>query len=122
MPDEKDLSQATSAAPAGTTDASHATTEISYCPFLGLYHYKRANGDEYLFDVDKLELSIMAYVRQGDPRQAEFMAGLTGLARQYPHCIVTLQADMSFKVLVLESRKEEQPGSGDNPPALVIKK
>jgi len=27
-------------------DPKSATTEISYCPHLNLYHYKRADGDE----------------------------------------------------------------------------
>lgn len=105
---------------AGVTDAAHATTQISYCPYLGLYHYRRADGSEYLFDVDKLEIAIINYQKQGDVRQAEFMANLTALARQCPHSIIEIDSELNYKILQLEVRKEEVPGSGDEAPKPVV--
>jgi len=104
----------------GTTDAEHATTQISYCPYLGLYHYSRADGFDALFDANKLELALTAYLKQGDTRQAEFMASLTALARECPHAIIELDAELNYKILQLEPRTEEQPGSGDEPPKLSV--
>jgi hypothetical protein len=70
-----------------------AATEISFCPHLQLYHYRRADGVDYLFDTVKLEEAIDGYIKQGDPRQADFMVALTGLARQYPHQVVAFNAE-----------------------------
>ncbi len=63
-------------------------TEIAYCPHLDMYHYKRVDGADYMFDTAQLEKSVEAFAREGKPRDAEFMAILTGLARQYPHKVV----------------------------------
>jgi hypothetical protein len=104
----------------GTTDAASATTQISYCPYLGLYHYSRADGQDYLFDAVQLEEALMAYLKQGDTRQAEFMTALTSLARECPHSIVELDSEMNYKILQLAPRVEEQPGTGDEPPKLSI--
>jgi len=106
--------------PPGTTSAEKATTQISYCPYLGLYHYSRADGEDYLFDAGQLELALMAYQKQGDLRQAEFMSALTSLARQCPNSIVEIDSEMNYKILQLEPRVEEQPGTGDEPPKLSI--
>lgn len=106
----------------GTTDAEHATTQISYCPYLGLYHYCRADGEDFMFDVDKLELMLISYQKQGDARQAEFISALTALARQCPHSIVELDSDLNYKILQLEPRREEMPGEGDEPPKLLVVK
>jgi hypothetical protein len=73
--------------------AEPKVTRISYCPCLGIYHYKRSDGDEFFFDSEKLEQSLMVYVQQGDQRQGEFMAMLTGLARQIPHKIIEIDAE-----------------------------
>lgn len=69
--------------------ASTVATEISYCPHLDLYHYKKADGTDYMFDTEQLTKSLEVLMKQGDPRQAEFMAVLTGLGRRYPHKVVS---------------------------------
>jgi hypothetical protein len=70
-----------------------AATEISFCPHLRLYHYRRADGSDYLFDDVKLEEAVDGYIKQGDPRQADFMAVLTAMARKYPHQVVAFNAE-----------------------------
>jgi hypothetical protein len=66
-----------------------AATEISFCPHLNLYHYKRADKTEYFFNTQQLEQSVEAYAKAGAPKQAEFMAVLTGFARRFPHKVVS---------------------------------
>lgn len=68
------------------------TTEISYCPCLGIYHYKRSDGDEFFFDNLKLEESLMMYIQQNQPRDAEFMSQLAGMARLAEHKIVVVDS------------------------------
>jgi hypothetical protein len=72
----------------GTKSVSIAT-EISYCPHLDIYHYRRADGSDYMFNTEQLKLAIEGWAKQGDQRQAEFMAVLTGLGRRYPHKVVS---------------------------------
>jgi hypothetical protein len=62
--------------------------EISYCPCLGTYHYKRSDGEEYFWDNDKLEQTLTYYLTQGKARDAEFMARLTTAARETPHKVL----------------------------------
>ena len=98
--------------PSGTTDAEHATTEIAYCPNLGLYHYKRADGTHFMFDRNRLEIAIEAYLKEGDQKQAEFMSTLTGYARRYPHVFVILGADGTYELRKMEIPEEERQVSG----------
>jgi hypothetical protein len=69
------------------------STSISFCPHLGLYHYTRADGVDYLFDTHKLEEAIDSYLKSGDTKQADFMATLTGVARLHPHKIVSFDEE-----------------------------
>jgi hypothetical protein len=66
-----------------------AATEIAYCPHLQIYHYLRVDGVDQIFDSSQLERAIETFQKQGDSRQAEFMAILTGFARQFPHQVVS---------------------------------
>jgi hypothetical protein len=95
-----------------------AATSISFCPHLGLYHYTRADGVDYLFDTKKLEEAIDAYLKSGDTKQADFMATLTGVARLHPHKIVSFDEEgkCSMSDLALESPAVEA-GSGTKTPA-----
>jgi hypothetical protein len=69
------------------------SVEISYCQCLGIYHYKRSDGDEYFWDNDKLEQTLTVYLGQGKTKDAEFMARLTTAARETPHKLLTFGAD-----------------------------
>ncbi len=75
-------------ASSATTGQSKIATKISYCPHLDIYHYTRADGSDYMFDTAQLEKSVETYAKEGNTREAEFMAVLTGLARRYPHQVV----------------------------------
>jgi hypothetical protein len=66
-----------------------AATEIAYCSHLQIYHYRRVDGVEQIFDSSQLVKAIETFQKQGDERQAEFMAILTGFARQFPHQVVS---------------------------------
>ncbi len=68
-------------------------TTISFCPQLGLYHYTRADGVDYIFDTPKLEQAIDGYLKSGDTRLADFMAALTSAARLNPHRIVSFDEE-----------------------------
>jgi hypothetical protein len=96
----------------GVTDAEHAATAIAYCPHLGMYHYWRADGSEFMFDRVELLQSLEAYSRSGDTRQGEFMAGLTGHARRYPHVIVIVRTDGTYALQKLEIPEDERGESG----------
>jgi hypothetical protein len=61
------------------------SVEISYCPCLGIYHYRRSDGDEWFWDNDKLEHTLTVYLGQGKAKDAEYMARLTTAARETPH-------------------------------------
>lgn len=87
---------------------SGAATKISYCPALRIYHYWRIDGTEAFFSQERLEQSIDAYIRDGKPADAEFMAFLTGLARRYPHREVVF--DSEGKCTVGEVEKEVDGG------------
>lgn len=90
-----------------------AVTEIAYCPHLDIYHYRRADGSEYLFDSSQLEKSVEGYQKQGDVRQAEFMAMLTGFARQFPHQVVSFddRGNLNLREL-LERKLSVEPEEG----------
>jgi len=79
---------------AETSDSkTKVVTEISYCPCLGIYHYKRSDGDEFFFDNDKLEESLMVYIQQDEKRQAEFMSKMAVMARYAAHKIVMIDSE-----------------------------
>jgi hypothetical protein len=105
----------------GTTDADKSQTLISYCPFLGLYHYKRADGDEFFFDRDKLESAVNAYLAQGDFQNAEFMSVLTAYSRQYPHMVITLFPDGTYTLGRLEIPPDERDTKVIEDVGLVLK-
>lgn len=69
------------------------STEISYCPHLGMYRHRTADGSDYMFDTEQLEKAVEAYIKSGDARQAEFMALLTGMARQHPHQVLSFDEE-----------------------------
>lgn len=88
-------------------------TEIAYCPHLGIYHYRRADGDEFMFDEVGLEQAVEAYIKQADTRQAEFMASLTAFARQFPHQVVSFDADGNLNLRELLAREHQGEESAD---------
>lgn len=92
----------------GTTDATRATTAIGYCPHLGMYHYKREDGEEFFFNREQLEISLADYLQQHDLKQANFMAKLTGYARKYPHVMVVIKADGTYNLVRLEIPEDER--------------
>lgn len=69
-------------------DVKKLLVEISYCPCLGIYHYKRSDGDDFSFDNEKLEQILAGYLSQGKSRDAEYMARLTTGARETPHKVL----------------------------------
>jgi hypothetical protein len=93
--------------------AKDVTVQISYCPTLGLYHYKRIDG-EYFFDGEQLEVGIEVYLRDGKKTDAEFMSKLTSWARIFPHKLVTFFSDKTFEirepVVSKLEEDEEMPG------------
>lgn len=102
--------------PAGVVPGKDITVQISYCPALGLYHYRRSDG-EYFFDGDQLEQSLEAYLLDGKKMDAEYMAKLTSFARVFPHKLVTFFADKTFEVRdpVVAPLEDDEPG--DREPA-----
>jgi hypothetical protein len=96
---------------------STVATEISYCPNLDVYHYVRygQDGADYMFTTSQLEKAIDTYIRQGDPRQAEFMAILTGLARRYPHKKATFDEQGQCYLSPLEPVPPPADGPEDAP-------
>ena len=90
-----------------TSDFKDATTEISFSPHLGIYHYKRGDGEEWFFNTEQLEASIDAYLKQGNAQEADFMGGLTAWARKFPHKVAVFYPDGRFEVRKIESRKDE---------------
>ena len=105
----------------GTTDVDKSQTLISYCPYLGLYHYKRADGAEFFFDRDKLLKAVEAYLKQGDFQNADFMAVLTAYARQYPHMVITLFPDGTYTLGRLEIPVDERDTKVIEEAGLVLK-
>jgi hypothetical protein len=79
-------------------DPKSLSVEISYCPCLGVYHYKRSDGVEYYWDNDKLEHTISVYIQQGKARDAEFQARLTTAARETPHKILIFRGDGTCEI------------------------
>lgn len=90
-------------------------TTISYCPHLDVYHYTKVGGEEYFFDTAQLEHAIDTHLKNGDARQADFMATLTGLARRCPHCLVEFNAEgrPTFRELVAKKMDDEAVKLGD---------
>lgn len=78
------------------------STEISYCPHLDVYDYKRVDGT-YRFNTPELEKTISMYLDQGKTRDSEFMAVLTAMARRYPHKRVKFDAEGNCNVTTLEA-------------------
>jgi hypothetical protein len=91
-----------------------AATEISFCPHLQIYHYRRADGSEYMFDTEQLKQSIDTLLKTGSAREAEFMAMLTAAARRYPHQRVAFDNDGNSRLTSLEvARSPEDEGGGE---------
>lgn len=95
-----------------------ARTEISYCPEMGIYHFRQADGKEFLFDTPRLLADLDAGLK-GTPesrRYAEFMSLLTGFARQFPHKVVSFGEDgcVNLSELVKPEKfgEDDPPGSG----------
>jgi hypothetical protein len=97
MPDLTPESPPESSSDSKDISKKEVTVQISYCPSLGLYHYKRFDG-EYFFDGEQLEISLETYLRDGKNMDSEFMAKLTSWARVFPHKIVTFFSDLTFEV------------------------
>ena len=100
-----------------TPKVPKARTEISYCPEMGIYHYQRADGKEFLFDNKRLLADLDECVKKGPEgqRYAEFMSLLTGFARQFPHKVVSFDEDgcVNLSELVKPERfDEDAPGPG----------
>lgn len=74
------------------TDPSSNIT-ISYCPDLKIYHYTKVGEPECLFTTEQLVEAMDDDLKGGRKEQAEVMALLTGCARQYPHQVVSFDAD-----------------------------
>ena len=91
--------------PEKTAVKESAATEISFCPHLGIYRYKRADGSDYMFDSVQLEATINSYLKAGQSMEAEFMAVLTGFARRYPHKVVAFDEEGKCKLRDLEEQK-----------------
>jgi len=81
-----------------------AATEISFCPHLGIYRYKRADGSDYMFDSAQLEITVNSYLKAGKSMEAEFMAVLTGFARRYPHKVVSFDEEGKCRLRDLEEQ------------------
>jgi len=75
---------------------------------LGIYYYKREDGEEFFFNREQLEVSLELYLRQHDTKQANFMARLTGYARQYPHVMVVINADGTYNLVRMEIPEDER--------------
>jgi hypothetical protein len=84
-----------------------AATEIAYCPHLRVYHYRRANGEEWIFDESQLVAAIEGYLKAADERQAEFMAMLTGFARKFPHQVVSFDEEGKLNLRELLEAKHD---------------
>jgi len=102
MSDPKDVS---STARSSSEGPGSAATEISFCPHLKMYRYKRADGVDYMFDNVQLEETIESYIKVAKAREAEFMALLTGFARRFPHQVVIFDSDGKCKLQKLEEQK-----------------
>lgn len=103
--------------------AGKAATEIAYCPHLQVYHYLRVDGVEHVFDQRDLERSIDGYLRNGNERQAEFMATLAGFAKQFPHQVVSFDEQGRLNLRELLARELEVDGAEAAPagsPAAVL--
>jgi len=97
-----------------TKPVGSAATEISFCPHLGIYRYKRADGVDYMFDNVQLEQAIESYIKAANPREAEFMAFLTACARKCPHQVVAFDehGQCNLQELVEKSPYPNEPGQG----------
>jgi hypothetical protein len=113
------MSDEVKAEEAGKEAPATAATEIAYCPHLGIYHYRRIDGSEYLFDKLQLESAIDSYLKGADVREAEFMAQLTAFARQFPHQVVSFNTRGELNLRELLAQKSGDPeaseGGADEP-------
>lgn len=102
----------------GAEPAKKVATEIAHCPELGFYHYRRADGAEFMFDTLSLEKAIEGYLQQGDERQAEFMVMLTTYARQFPHVVVPFDENgILDQAFLLERLREREAAAAASAPA-----
>jgi len=76
----------------------NAKIKISFCPELEIYHYLSNDGTEYFFDQEKLLQTVETYISQKQFDQAEFMGRVTAWSRNYPHKIIVLSSDGSYKI------------------------
>lgn len=74
------------------------TISISYCPELGLYHYRRSDGDEFWWDNEQLERSLEACIKDGKVVEADWMSRVTTAAREVPHKVAVFSPDGTCKV------------------------
>lgn len=73
-------------------------TMIAYCPDLDVYRYWREDGLDSMFDGVQLVAAIDSYIKQAKARDADFMARLTGFARQFPHKVVAFDGEGKMSV------------------------
>lgn len=97
-------------------DKMKGKTQISYCPHVDVYRYVTVDGQVFLFDTGQLEVSIETFLKDGDAKQADFMALLTSFARQLPHSVITFDEEGKADVTELVARSHvgevESSGSG----------
>lgn len=73
--------------------------EVSYCPELGCYHYRRSDGDEFWWDNEQLERSLEACIQDGKVVEAEWLSRVTTAAREVPHKVAVFSSDGTCKVV-----------------------
>ncbi len=67
--------------------------EVSYCPHLGIYHYKHSDGTEYFYDNTQLENVLVVHLSQGHAAEAEWISRLASDAREFPHKIIAFNEE-----------------------------
>lgn len=88
-----------------------AVVQISYCPKLDVYHYRRADGAEKFFTEEQLIIAIDTYLHVGDTRNADYMVQLTKYARTFPHSTFTVWPDGRYEIKKLTARKFDDDGN-----------
>jgi len=91
---------------------------ICFCPDFRIYHFHQRDdskeGDEaeadYKFTEPELENVVAAHLSQGNKREAEFVAKMTGFARLYPHKIVEFSTEGDGGLNVKDPEKEPEGG------------
>lgn len=85
---------------------------ISYCPHQRTYLHRPTEGGVVLFDEATLVTKLDGLLKAGNGTEADYYAGLTGMARLNPHKEVVIFAD--GRVVLLEQPVEpEGEESGD---------